>query len=364
MKSRFIAAALAAATLAACGAKGDPLPPFRPAPARAEGLSALRVEGRPIVLRFVVPAANDDGTVPVDITAIRVFALTRPQGDPAPSLPELINISNLVATVPVQAAPAQGLTTTATPAVPEPGAQPGATLTWEDTAENPPAATPMSRYYAVAGISRRNRIGVGSDMVTVPLDVIPGAPSNLTVSFTDKVIKLDWLGASAETRYRVYEVEGGRPADLPINAAPLSATSFEDPRVTFGTERCYVVRAVRVAASASSESAPAGPICITPRDVFPPPAPAGLTAVANQGAVSLIWDPVETPDLAGYLVLRAEAPGDKLLPLFDTPITETTYKDATTVAGTRYVYAVVAVDKATPANRSAASNRVEETGRN
>ena len=97
--------------------------------------------------------------------------------------------------------------------------------------------------------------------------------------------------------------------------------------------------------------------------MFPPPAPAGLTAVAGTGAISLIWDAVDAPDLAGYLVLRAEAPGEKLLPLFETPIADTTYKDTTAAVGTRYVYAVVAVDKASPANRSAESNRFEETGR-
>jgi hypothetical protein len=35
----------------------------------------------------------------------------------------------------------------------------------------------------------------------------------------------------------------------------------------------------------------------------------------------------------------------------------------TAEAGRRYVYAVVAVDTASPPNRSAESNRVEETGR-
>nr|MBA3948794.1 hypothetical protein [Acidobacteriota bacterium] len=52
-----------------------------------------------------------------------------------------------------------------------------------------------------------------------------------------------------------------------------------------------------------------------------------------------------------------------LAPLFAAPITDAMYKDATIEAGKRYVYAVVAVDTATPANRSAESNRVEETGR-
>ena len=40
-------------------------------------------------------------------------------------------------------------------------------------------------------------------------------------------------------------------------------------------------------------------------------------------------------------------------------MTATTYRDETVKPGVRYIYAVVAVDKA--GNRSAESNRVEET---
>lgn len=355
---------LASLALAACGSKGDPLPPLRPIPAKAEGLSAMRVQGGPITLRFTVPAANDDGTGPVDITAIRVFAVTKPAGDPPPTASDLAGGGDLtrVATISVIPPPLGGAAQTSD--APPPGAKPGDEITWADETEAKTIyPTAMVRYYAVAGISRRNRVGAVSDVVAVPLTAVPDPPSRLTASFTERAIKLDWLGAAPGTRYRIYEVKDGVPG-APLNAEPQPGTSFEDPRMEFGVERCYLVRAAVASTGASIESAAAGPVCITPRDVFPPPAPANLTAVAGTGAVSLIWDAVDAPDFAGYLVLRAEAPGEKLLPLFETPITDTTYKDATTVAGTRYVYAVVAVDKASPPNRSAESNRVEETGRN
>ena len=85
--------------------------------------------------------------------------------------------------------------------------------------------------------------------------------------------------------------------------------------------------------------------------------------MASEGAISLIWDSNTEADLAGYIVLRGRAGGATLQPLTQQPITETTFRDTTVRAGTRYVYAVVAVDKATPANVSAQSNRVEETAR-
>mgnify|MGYP000474274054 CR=1 FL=1 len=46
------------------------------------------------------------------------------------------------------------------------------------------------------------------------------------------------------------------------------------------------------------------------RKESPPAAPTGLQAVAGDGAVSLIWEPNSESDLAGYLVLRAVAPGE------------------------------------------------------
>jgi hypothetical protein len=64
------------------------------------------------------------------------------------------------------------------------------------------------------------------------------------------------------------------------------------------------------------------------------------------------------------VVLRG-APGDATLrPLTPEPITEARFIDTMVTPGTRYVYAIVAVDNATPTpNRSAESMRVEETAR-
>jgi fibronectin type 3 domain-containing protein len=150
---------------------------------------------------------------------------------------------------------------------------------------------------------------------------------------------------------------------IPLNPSPIAATTFARQGVTFGTEECFVVRAAVTVGNATLESAPTAPTCVTPADTFPPAAPTGLGAVGVAGAVNLIWDANKESDLAGYIVLRGEAPGDTLQAITTAPIRETTYRDATATPGVRYVYAVVAVDRAEPPNTSAQSNRVEESAR-
>jgi hypothetical protein len=111
-------------------------------------------------------------------------------------------------------------------------------------------------------------------------------------------------------------------------------------------------------------SEPSERTCITPVDIFPPAPPAGLAAVPSEGGISLIWEPGADLDLAGYLVLRGKVGDATLRLLTDTPIVDARYRDTEVEPGTRYIYAVVAIDSQLPlANVSAESARVEETAR-
>ena len=111
------------------------------------------------------------------------------------------------------------------------------------------------------------------------------------------------------------------------------------------------------------EGEPSAPRCVTPLDQFPPAAPEGLAGVPTPGQISLIWNANTEKDLAGYLILRADAPDGELKAITPAPIKETSYRDTTVKPGMRYIYAIVAVDTATPPNVSPQSARVEETAR-
>ena len=129
-----------------------------------------------------------------------------------------------------------------------------------------------------------------------------------------------------------------------LRPAPIAGTEFVIKGVAFGAERCFEVRPVDQVFGATVIG-PASPrTCFTPKDTFPPAAPKSLAAIAGAGVINLIWDANAETDLAGYIVLRGEAPGDTLQPITPEPVTVTSYRDESVRPGTRYVYAVVAVD--------------------
>jgi hypothetical protein len=149
----------------------------------------------------------------------------------------------------------------------------------------------------------------------------------------------------------------------PLNTAPLAALVLTDT-LLLEREQCYEVRAVRGTAPNLVAGVPSERYCIRAVDTFAPAVPTGLSAVAGEGSISLIWEPNIEEDLGGYVVLRGEAGGATLQPLTAAPIADARYTDRAVTAGVRYVYAVVAVDSRVPVpNASAMSTRVEETGR-
>jgi hypothetical protein len=259
----------------------------------------------------------------------------------------------------------------------------------------------------------RGRPGPPSVPVEVPLTAIPEAPSGLQLAYTADSTVLSWqpsggivaflldnalplevlndddappptatdpLGLPAgPTRYHVYRWVAPDPLALPslnsttpagastmpqpITAAPVEELTFVDS-VEFDRERCYEIRAVRGLSPDAVESAPSERRCVMAVDVFAPEPPTGLSAVSREGAVDLIWESSPDPDVWGYVVLRGTMGDDTLQPLNAAPVIETQFSDTTVMPGTRYVYAVVAVDSRLPVpNMSVESVRLEETAR-
>lgn len=252
------------------------------------------------------------------------------------------------------------------------------------------------RYYFLVAVSPRGRESAPTAVLSVPLGDTSQPPTNLQLDYTESSMTLSWdsgadarrgpasadpallqarpvVAAGAPTGYHVFEWQpgGDRGADpftlslpTPLTSQPLAATEFTiTGPVRFGAARCFVVRPVDLVAGVVTVGRASEPECVTPVDTFPPAPPSRLAAIAGVGVINLIWEANGEPDLRGYIVLRGTAPGDTLQALTASPIRETTYRDQSVEAGVRYVYAVVAVDTATPQNVSGQSNRVEESSR-
>ena len=101
----------------------------------------------------------------------------------------------------------------------------------------------------------------------------------------------------------------------------------------------------------SSRASRRRPQCVTPRDQFAPAAPERAGGRADAGAISLIWD-AEHRDGSRRLpgAARRGRRRTRWQRFTAQPIKETSYRDTTVKPGVRYVYAVVAVDTATPPN--------------
>jgi hypothetical protein len=204
------------------------------------------------------------------------------------------------------------------------------------------------------------------DEKTITLAWAPPAVGGIQLPATGDLLPARPIGLPAPTlAYNVYEVSpppasgtGDAALEARLTKTPIPEVEYADNRIQWDVERCYAVRTVETIEGLSVEGALSPAACEKLADTFPPAAPRGLTAVASQNAISLIWQPDDAKDLAGYLVLRGAAPGDTMQPLTPAPIQDTTYTD-TVRPGVRYVYVVRAVDQA--GNVSPASNRAEET---
>jgi hypothetical protein len=233
-----------------------------------------------------------------------------------------------------------------------------------------------ARTYLGVGISKNGRAGVASKRVAVPLVPPPPPPASVSVTYDERAVTIGWvaspegvpdLGAAVDLPapslgYHVYDVTQ-KTATPPTPRSPLTKTpvtdeTFKDERITWGEMRCYAVRAVWSYAQLVIESEEARPPCVTLNDTFPPVQPKGLTSVASEGAISLIWEPNGESDLDGYIIVRG-ATVNRMLPVTGV-IRETTFRDTVT-PGARFFYAVRAVD--TVGNVGPDSAPIEETSR-
>jgi hypothetical protein len=356
----------------ACGKKGDPQAPLPRGPNAVSDLSAEQ-EGDDAILTFTFPDRLLTGAPLTDLETIEVYRVVHP----SPSL-----------TGPRRAGSGQG-GQTGTGVVALPGAaerraatntrfaeeafyqaaEKIATLPLAEIAERTRGASVVYRdplsplfaqekkaeplAYAVISVRRGGQRSPLSNIVVLEPDVAPEAPVLLPALPAEGRVCLEWLPSQKDVLGRPVEVGGylvyrrvlpEEEYERPLNAKPVVALSYVDVGAPYGVPLVYTVRAV-LAKNPKVEGLAAEELALVHRDIYPPGAPSRLDALSEVNRVRLVWNPVDAPDLAGYLVFRAEESGEPER-LTKEPVPDPFFSDESVGQGKRYRYTVRAIDRA------------------
>jgi len=340
----------------ACGKRRPPLPPVERVPQRTELLSGIQ-RGNQVILNWPAPLRNAAANDVENINRIDVYRLAEPVSAPLPLTEEEFETrSTLIGSVPVDVI-----------------RRSKNSLSYVD---NLTLGQPVRLRYAIRYVNAQDQRAAFSNFLLVePAARVSLPPTLAEVSNPNQnALVVRWQTPPANVDgstpvnllgYNLYRTNGAQnePAQTPLNAEPLTQTEYVDGNFAFGTTYTYVVRAVSLGTGgASVESLNSNSLNITPRDIFPPAAPTGLTIAPATGRLSLFFAANPERDVIGYHIYRSnnpDLPKKNWTRLTRTPLNRTTYTDETVETGKKYFYYLTAVDNA--GNESEPSETAAET---
>ncbi len=346
---------LAGFALGACGKKGPPVAPERRLPNPPTELRAS-IEERAIVVSWRNPRSRADNSRLRDLALVRLFRREETPG--APAKPAMLSGHDVVGY--------DEIARIRLDATPPPGARvDGQSVSVSDTK----GLTYGRRYvYVVTAEDSTGRSSPPSPRLDVPFLAGPAAPSGLTAVAGDRQVRLSWQPpatfldgspASGEIRYVVLRAVGDG-ALAPVTSAPVAGTTYTDAGLDNDTTYRYAVQAVRVDPTGAARGRVSTAVAATPVDTTPPSAPTNLLAIPAAGSVRLAWNASPEEDVALYAIYRAVGDGE-LVRIGTTQALNTVFTDRDVTRGSRYRYAVTALDRARNANESPRSNVVSVT---
>jgi hypothetical protein len=312
-----------AACLSGCGYVGEPLYPALKIPGRVTNLSAVE-RGDHLEIEFAIPPLTTEGVALTQIGAVELRV--------GPNTAEPFNTD-------VWAASARRVDV-ATPAAPGSvhAEVPIGDLVGKDV------------IVGVRASNARGRFSGWSNLVTLSVQPPLAKPAEFTPRNVREGVQLSWR-APQQSSFRIY-----RQAENELRPSLLASATeqqYVDATTQYGKKYEYYVQGVNGAA----ESEIAGPVIITPKDVFPPAVPADVTAVAGVNSIELAWERNSEADFRGYRIYRATGDGAfaRIADLVEAP----NYSDKNIESGKRYRYAVTSVDQL--GNESERSQSAEAT---
>lgn len=185
------------------------------------------------------------------------------------------------------------------------------------------------------------------------------APAGLTTKAGDRVVSLNWqpvtkLSNGAMLRQPVqYQImRGVAGGALSKIGKPVSVTTYSDKQVRNGIKYRYAVQSLMVLGDEFVEGKMSDEITAAPKDMTPPVAPSGVSAVATSVGTKIFWDKVGDSDIGGYRIYRRAADKDNYERIGEVKPEYVLFVDKDVSGDVRYYYAVTAIDRSNPPNES------------
>lgn len=214
----------------------------------------------------------------------------------------------------------------------------------------------ITYYYAISAVDTSdNESTKSTEDSATPTDAPPAKPTGLNAEAGNGSVTLTWDANSEPdlASYSVYRSETSESYGSALTNG-LTSPGFVDNSVVNDTTYYYKVTATD---TNSNESVKSDEHSATPTDA-PPAAPAGLSAVADDGSVTLIWNANSEPDFASYSVYRSTTSSNYTAALTNG-LTSTNFVDSTVSNDTTYYYSITATDNGS--NESVKSDEVSAT---
>jgi len=156
----------------------------------------------------------------------------------------------------------------------------------------------------VRAIGANGKAAAWSNFAILPVIAPPETPHDVQVTDTAAGEHLVWMAKGDS--FRIFR-RIGDATDSTL-AATTQQPEWTDHDRDFDKLYAYRVRTVmKLAGGREAEGAMSAEVSITPRDVFPPAAPAGLSASAAPSSIELSWSPNTERTMGTYSVYRSAA---------------------------------------------------------
>lgn len=323
--------------LAGCGVPGPPVPPTAKIPAVPTELTVSQA-GERVVLRWRLPRLHTDGTRIEGWPRLEVHRAFL--SDPTQPEDRFAEQARIVYTIPEQ--------------VVDTFLHDGV-MVFPDVVGAAVLKQEAGRVavYGVKAVNAKGQDAGFSNLAAVRVYPVPAPIARIEARVRADGIELRWTPPSRTTSgtaveaiagYQVYRSDSGEEGSFILHGTAAVAL-YEDAQFDFGRRYFYRVRTLGQFGADTVESESSTAVDVLARDVFPPPAPANLIAVAGSARVELTWDASLAGDLAGYFLYRSRQSGAGYERLTRHALRAQSFSDTQVEPGVGHYYVVTAVDR-------------------